>query len=186
MAMTTFETDDREWLEADGLGGFAMGTVAGERTRRYHGLLLTATTPPTGRMMLVNGFDAWLETATGRYAISSQRYASGGDGGASVVLPMARHGSNHSRTTPGRPGHFVWRTARGSRPSTNRATRHSSHVSGTTPRPASTTSSMSTMNAAASTPRAGRTRSSRSEDCPTRCSTASAPVSSSTRSNAAC
>ena len=34
-----------EWLEADGLGGFASGTVAGIRTRRYHALLLSATTP---------------------------------------------------------------------------------------------------------------------------------------------
>ena len=30
----------REWLEADGLGGFASGTVCGVRTRRYHALLL--------------------------------------------------------------------------------------------------------------------------------------------------
>lgn len=37
-----------EWLEADELGGFASGTVGGWRTRRYHALLLTATTPPTG------------------------------------------------------------------------------------------------------------------------------------------
>jgi predicted glycogen debranching enzyme len=72
--------DEREWLEADGLGGFAMGTVSGVRTRRYHALLLTATTPPTGRMVLVNGFDAWIETASGRYAISSQRYAGGNAG----------------------------------------------------------------------------------------------------------
>jgi predicted glycogen debranching enzyme len=63
-----------EWLEADGLGGFASGTAAGIRTRRYHALLLTATTPPTGRRVLVNGFDAWVETATGRHAISSQAY----------------------------------------------------------------------------------------------------------------
>jgi predicted glycogen debranching enzyme len=71
----TFPTDDtQEWLEADGLGGFASGTVAGVRTRRYHALLLAATTPPTGRMVLVNGFDAWIETPTGQYAISSQRY----------------------------------------------------------------------------------------------------------------
>jgi hypothetical protein len=55
-----FIRDEREWLEADGLGGFASGTVSGVRTRRYHGLLLVATTPPTGRMMLVNGFDAWV------------------------------------------------------------------------------------------------------------------------------
>src|SRR5687768_10737157 len=55
-------TDDRsEWLEADGLGGFASGTTSGIRTRRYHALLLVATTPPTGRMVLVNGLDAWIE-----------------------------------------------------------------------------------------------------------------------------
>ncbi len=65
----------REWLEADGLGGFASGTAAGIRTRRYHALLLTAATPPTGRLVLVNGFDAWVVTAAGRFAISSQAYA---------------------------------------------------------------------------------------------------------------
>src|SRR5881628_649195 len=63
-----------EWLEADGLGGFASGTVSGIRTRRYHALLLPATRPPTGRMVLVNGFDAWIETTQGRVALSSQRY----------------------------------------------------------------------------------------------------------------
>jgi predicted glycogen debranching enzyme len=70
-----------EWLEADGLGGFASGTVSGIRTRRYHGLLLTATTPPAGRMVLANGFDAWVETSRGTFAISSQRY------GADVIHP---------------------------------------------------------------------------------------------------
>lgn len=63
-----------EWLETDGLGGFAMGTASGVRTRRYHGLLLTATTPPTGRVMLVSGFDAWVDSATGPCAITSQVY----------------------------------------------------------------------------------------------------------------
>jgi predicted glycogen debranching enzyme len=65
---------DGEWLEADGLGGFASGTVSGIRSRRYHALLLTATTPPAGRMVLVNGFDAWVETPSGTFAITSQRY----------------------------------------------------------------------------------------------------------------
>ncbi len=63
-----------EWIEADGLGGFASGTVSGIRTRRYHALLLTATAPPAGRMVLVNGFDAWVEIPRGTFAISSQRY----------------------------------------------------------------------------------------------------------------
>ncbi len=64
-----------EWLEADGLGGYASGTTCGERTRRYHALLLTATRPPIGRMVLVNGLEAWVETPAGRFAISSQRYS---------------------------------------------------------------------------------------------------------------
>ncbi|HET6326894.1 MAG TPA: amylo-alpha-1,6-glucosidase [Planctomycetaceae bacterium] len=63
-----------EWLEPDGLGGYASGTVVGLRTRRYHALLLTATTPPTGRVVLVNGFDAWVDLDGKRLALSSQRY----------------------------------------------------------------------------------------------------------------
>ncbi len=63
-----------EWLEADGRGGFASGTVSGVRTRRYHALLLTTTTQPTGRIVLVNGIEAWIETPQGRFALTSQRY----------------------------------------------------------------------------------------------------------------
>jgi predicted glycogen debranching enzyme len=63
-----------EWLEADGLGGFASGTVAGVRTRRYHALLFAATQPPSGRMVLVNGLEVWLETDAGHFALSTQHY----------------------------------------------------------------------------------------------------------------
>jgi predicted glycogen debranching enzyme len=70
--MTQMKND--EWLEADGLGGFASGTVSGIRTRRYHALLLAATKPPSGRVVLVNGFDAWVETEGGTFSLSSQLY----------------------------------------------------------------------------------------------------------------
>jgi predicted glycogen debranching enzyme len=70
--------DDRtEWLEADGQGGFASGTTLGVRTRRYHALLLAATTPPAGRMVLVNGLDAWVESGTGPEFLTRQLYAPG-------------------------------------------------------------------------------------------------------------
>jgi hypothetical protein len=69
-----FTMSGREWLEADGLGGYACGTDDGIRTRRYHALLCVATTPPTGRMVLVNGIEAWLETPTGPVFLSSHRY----------------------------------------------------------------------------------------------------------------
>jgi len=81
--MNTLPVSSREWLEADGLGGFASGTSTGIRTRRYHALLLTATTPPTGRLVLVNGFDVWIETSAGRFYLTSQNYAPdviGGEG----------------------------------------------------------------------------------------------------------
>ena len=65
----------REWLEPDGLGGFASGTAALARTRRYHALLLSAAEPPTGRFVLVNGIEAWAESGGRRFALSSQIYA---------------------------------------------------------------------------------------------------------------
>ncbi len=66
---------DSEWLESDALGGFASGTVGGIRNRRYHAVLLAATTPPTGRVVLVNGFEAWVDCGSRSFPISSQRYA---------------------------------------------------------------------------------------------------------------
>ncbi len=47
----------REWLVTDGLGGYAMGTVSGLATRRYHGLLMVATAPPIGRMLGLAALD---------------------------------------------------------------------------------------------------------------------------------
>ena len=38
-----------EWLLTSGTGGFAMGTVAGANTRRYHGLLVASLHPPVER-----------------------------------------------------------------------------------------------------------------------------------------
>jgi predicted glycogen debranching enzyme len=63
-----------EWIETDGLGGFASGTTTGVRTRRYHALLLAATTPPTGRMVLVNGLEVWATSEGGIFALSTQAY----------------------------------------------------------------------------------------------------------------
>lgn len=96
-----------EWLEADGLGGFASGTVSGLRMRRYHGLLVAATTPPAGRTMLVNGVEAWIETPAGRVTLFPQRYAPG------VVHPQ-RCAEIISFTTEPWP-RWTWRLPDGSR-----------------------------------------------------------------------
>jgi len=50
-----------EWLETNGRGGFASGTIAGANTRRYHALLLTARKPPSERFVLVNHLEEWLD-----------------------------------------------------------------------------------------------------------------------------
>jgi predicted glycogen debranching enzyme len=75
-----------EWLEADGLGGFASGTRSGVRTRRYHGLLLCSLKPPQDRRLLVQGFVAWLETSNGRAELWPQVYAGGYVAQADAVL----------------------------------------------------------------------------------------------------
>jgi predicted glycogen debranching enzyme len=46
-----------EWLETNGTGCFAMGTVAGTNTRRYHGLLVASLRPPVDRHVLLSRLD---------------------------------------------------------------------------------------------------------------------------------
>ncbi len=66
--------DGREWLETNGLGGYAMSTVAGENTRRYHGLLVAATKPPVGRVVLLSKVEETLLVGGRRIDLSTNRY----------------------------------------------------------------------------------------------------------------
>jgi predicted glycogen debranching enzyme len=50
----------REWLETNGIGGFASSTLPGINTRRYHGLLVAATKPPVGRFVLLSKLEETL------------------------------------------------------------------------------------------------------------------------------
>ena len=68
---------EREWLLTDGLGGYAMGTVGGLRTRRYHGLLIVATQPPGNRMLGLADIDAILVIGERRIALAVHEWASG-------------------------------------------------------------------------------------------------------------
>ena len=67
----------REWLVTDGLGGFAMGTVGGLRTRRYHGLLVPATEPPGGRMLGLASLDPVLVIGDERIRLAVHEWADG-------------------------------------------------------------------------------------------------------------
>jgi len=69
--------ESREWLVTNGLGGFASGTVGGQLTRRYHGLLIAALHPPLGRTLLVPKFDEVLEYDGRPYPMATNRWRSG-------------------------------------------------------------------------------------------------------------
>ena len=51
----------REWLETNGLGGWASSTISGVHSRRYHGLLIAAAKPPVGRVVLLSKLEEALE-----------------------------------------------------------------------------------------------------------------------------
>jgi predicted glycogen debranching enzyme len=64
----------REWLETNGLGGFASSTIIGLNTRRYHGLLVAATKPPVGRLVLLSKLEETLFIDGKGFDLSANRY----------------------------------------------------------------------------------------------------------------
>ncbi len=66
-----------EWLETNGLGGYASSTVAGANSRRYHGLLVAAMHPPVGRTVLLSKLDETITLESSdnqRYELSANQY----------------------------------------------------------------------------------------------------------------
>src|ERR1044071_3321155 len=63
-----------EWLEVNGRGGFASGTIAGINTRRYLALLLTARKPPSERVVLVNHLEEWFDVDGEAIPLSANLY----------------------------------------------------------------------------------------------------------------
>jgi predicted glycogen debranching enzyme len=71
----------REWLVTNGIGGYAMGSLAGARTRRYHSLLTASLQPPTRRTLTIASLDAWVDLDGRRSPLVTHEWAAG------VVLP---------------------------------------------------------------------------------------------------
>src|SRR5438477_4265637 len=63
-----------EWLETNGLGGFASSTIVGLNTRRYHGLLTAATRPPVGRIVMFAKLEETLVLDGRRYELGANQY----------------------------------------------------------------------------------------------------------------
>jgi predicted glycogen debranching enzyme len=64
----------REWLETNGIGGFASSTIIGLNTRRYHGLLTAATKPPVGRLLVLAKLEETLVLDGQRFELSANQY----------------------------------------------------------------------------------------------------------------
>src|SRR5579862_7270758 len=68
------EACQREWLETNGIGGFACSTIIGLNTRRYHSLLTAATKPPAGRVTLLSKFEETLTLGERRFELGANQY----------------------------------------------------------------------------------------------------------------
>src|ERR1043165_1010269 len=64
----------REWLETNGLGGYASSTIAGVNTRRYHGLLVAATQPPVGHLVMLSKLEEVIVIDGRRHELSTNQY----------------------------------------------------------------------------------------------------------------
>ena len=71
------EAERREWWLANGLGGYAAGTIAGTLTRRYHGLLIAPVDPPLGRRLVFAKADATLVDGDATYPLFANRWSGG-------------------------------------------------------------------------------------------------------------
>jgi predicted glycogen debranching enzyme len=74
----TLETAEKlEWIVTNGIGGFASGTVSGNLTRRYHGLLIAALQPPVGRTLLCATLDEAAHYDGAIHDLSANRWVGG-------------------------------------------------------------------------------------------------------------
>ena len=71
------QAERREWWLANGLGGYAGGTIAGSLTRRYHGLLIAPVDPPLGRRLVWAKADAELVDGEHNWPLFTNRWSGG-------------------------------------------------------------------------------------------------------------
>ena len=63
-----------EWLETNGLGGFASSTIIGTNTRRYHGLLIASLKPPVEKVALLSKLDETIICGEEKFELGCNRY----------------------------------------------------------------------------------------------------------------
>ncbi|MBN2340127.1 MAG: glycogen debranching enzyme family protein [Deltaproteobacteria bacterium] len=68
------QSTSREWLETNGIGGYASSTVSGCNTRKYHGLLVSRLQKPEGKFVLLSKFEESLIADDIETGISTNQY----------------------------------------------------------------------------------------------------------------
>jgi len=64
----------REWLVANGLGGYASSTITGANTRKYHGLLVASKNPPVERRLILSKLEETVRKDGNEFALSTNKY----------------------------------------------------------------------------------------------------------------
>ena len=57
----------KEWIITNGIGGYSSSTIIGANTRKYHGLLVAALTPPARRFVILSKLDESIEIRGKKY-----------------------------------------------------------------------------------------------------------------------
>jgi predicted glycogen debranching enzyme len=78
---------EREWLVANGIGGYASASLPGLATRKYHGLLVAALANPLGRMVMLNHLAEYVAPPKGSLIQLSGEELSG----RRLILPGVEH-----------------------------------------------------------------------------------------------
>src|SRR5947209_338678 len=90
----------REWLVANGLGGYASGTIAGVASRRYHSLLIAALPAPFGRRVMLNHLSELIRLPNGKTFLF---------GGEERTGTLELHGADYLKEFRLEQGLPVWR-----------------------------------------------------------------------------
>jgi predicted glycogen debranching enzyme len=86
--------NSKEWLITNGIGGYASSTVCGLNSRRYHGLLVAATHPPVGRLVMLSKVEDALIVNGTRFDLSTNLY------GDDVLYPQGFRNLQQFRLDP--------------------------------------------------------------------------------------
>jgi predicted glycogen debranching enzyme len=101
----------REWLVANGIGGYASSTITGCNVRKYHGLLIAAGDSPQDRKLLLSKLEESVAIGGKRFELSTNHYPN-------TIFPEGyRHlkefrFTSHPEFTFGLDGAFITKSVR--------------------------------------------------------------------------